>query len=362
MKSFKRIFLLCVTLITILLFVPNVCNAADTTFVNDEQSLRDAITKVNNGQISSITLSNSITVTGPLPEITKDLTLNGNGFKILGDDNWYANSGNGNQSIITSTAGTLTLKNLILQHGPKQGAQAYGNGKLILDGVTITDFKYSGLIANGGTIEIRDVNLNTNVGIEVGKSTTNPVESTPKVVMNGTIKTISKALLYEDPATKSKLTVENTENSTDKIFVTEDSIFITDKNNNVIYEVQNFSDIEIENSDMSEDNFVTVTIHYNEESMKLVVTKNDILSNYNLDAVKNVDGKVFVNFVIGDNEVFSEDTPITDNLELTAVYEDIKATPEKDETPKTGDTNSLALALVILSISILSIVALRRKF
>ena len=236
MKSFKRIFLLCVTLITILLFVPNVCNAADTTFVNDEQSLKDAITKVNNGQISSITLSNSITVTGPLPEITKDLTLNGNGFKILGDDNWYANSGNGNQSIITSTAGTLTLKNLILQHGPKQGAQAYGNGKLILDGVTITDFKYSGLIANGGTIEIRDVNLNTNVGIEVGKSTTNPVESTPKVVMNGTIKTISKALLYEDPATKSKLTVENTENSTDKIFVTEGSIFITDKNNNVICE------------------------------------------------------------------------------------------------------------------------------
>ncbi len=360
MNYMKKILLLAIILIGILLLIPSVCNAASLSASN-ETTLKDAISKVNSGEIDAITLTNSITISGPLTDITKDVTINGNGFTISGDDTWYGKGGSGNQSIITSTAGTLTLKNMILKHGPKQGAQAYGNGTLVLDGVTISDCKYTGLIANGGVIEIRDLNLNTTVGIEVGKSTTNPVNTNPKLVMNGTLKSISKAILYEDPQTKSQLTIENEVGSANKLFVTEDSIFITDRNNTIIYETKNNSDIDIKNSDMEEENFVIVTINYNELTKKLVVTKNDTLSKYNLDDVKNINGKVFVKFVTGDNKVFSEDTPITDNIELTAVYKENEA-PSKDETPKTGTSDYLGFALVTVAMSTLLIIALKRKF
>ena len=208
------------------------------------------------------------------------------------------------------------------------------------------------------------MNLNTNVGIEVGKSTTNPVDNNPKVVMNGTLKTISQALVYEDPATKAELTIENEADSENKLFITDDAIFITDSSNTVIYEGQNYSEIEIENSAMDAANFVTVTINYNEQTKKLVVTKNETLSKYDLSDVKNIEGKVFVNFVKGDNEVFSEDTLITEDLELTAVYknpETPSTSAPKDETPKTGISDYLEIALATLSLSTLLIITLKRK-
>lgn len=394
MNYIKKTLLLVAIL---MLLIPCVCKA-ESASASNQQTLEEAITKVNNGEIDTISLTESIVVTGPLTEIKKDVTVEGNGFTISGDENWYTNGGKGNQSIITSTDGTLTLKNLILKHGPKQGAQAYGKGTLVLDGVTISDFKYSGLIANGGTIIVKDLNLNTTVGIEVGKSATNPEENTPKILMDGNLKTTSQALLYEDPDTKSKLTIENEEDSSYKLFVTENSVFITDNNNTVIYEAKNSSSIDIENSDMAEENFVTVTINYNEKTKKIVVTKNETLSKYDLDDVKNIEGKVFVNFVGENEEVFSEDTKITEDIELTAVYKDesvqdtnttqnettnkVDETPtqkeepntpknevpiqkednQKDNTPKTGNFDYLGIVLVItVSISALLIVTLRKK-
>ena len=395
MNSTKKLFIVLVMMMLALLFVPTFCSAASASASN-EQELIDAINDANaSDEATTISLSDSITITKPLPEVTKNVTIEGNGHTISGDDNWYKTGGSGNQSIITSTAGTLTLKNLILQHGPKQGAQAYGNGHLVLDGVTISDFKYSGLIANGGIIEIKDLNLNTTAGIEIGKSKTNNIDVTPTIKMNGTLKTTSKALLYEDSSTPSPLIIENEEGTTDKLFVTEEAVFITDENNNVIYEAQNVSKIDIENSEMSEEKFVTVTINYNEKNLKLVVTKNDTLSKYDLaDVKRSVDGKVFANFVTKDNKEFSETTPITEDIELTAVYKEEEKAPTneiensttnnidnetkqpssnnqavvptpndpKDNTPKTGKSNYLAIGLVTLSIVIVSIVVFRRKF
>ena len=166
------------------------------------------------------------------------------------------------------------------------------------------------------------------------------------------------------PPTDNNETIENEVGSANKLFVTEDSIFITDRNNTIIYETKNNSDIDIKNSDMEEENFVIVTINYNELTKKLVVTKNDTLSKYNLDDVKNINGKVFVKFVTGDNKVFSEDTSITDNIELTAVYKENEApsSNKKDETPKTGTSDYLGFTLVTVAISTLLIIALKRKF
>ena len=373
MSCIKKVLLFSAILIGTLLLIPNICNA-ESASASNETTLRDAISRANSGEIDTISLTDSIVISGPLTDITSDLTIEGNGFTISGNDTWYANGGTGNQSIITSTGGTLTLKNLILKHGPKQGAQAYGNGKLILDGVTISDCKYSGLIANGGIIEIRDLNLFTSVGIEVGKSATNPVNTNPKLVMNGTLKSTSQAILYEDPQTKSQLTIDNEEDSENRLLITDDSIFITDSNNTVIYETKSYSEIEVTNSDMVEGNLLTVTINYNENTKKLIVTKNQTLSEYDLSDVKNVEGKVFVNFVVGDNEVFSENTPITADIELTAVYKEPETpstdtpaeTPSvdepKDDTPKTGVSDFLGIALATLSISILLVVVLKRKF
>ena len=360
MKYTQKILILSAILIGAFLFIPSICNAAGASASN-EQTLKDAIANANNGEIDTITLTDSITVTGPLTDITRSVTVEGSGFTISGSDDWYNAGGNGNQSIITSTDGVLTLKNMILKHGPKQGAQAYGNGKLVLDGVTISDCKYSGLIANGGTIEIRDLNLNTTVGVEVGKSTTNPVDNNPELIMNGTLKSISQVLLYEDPKTQAQLTIENDEDSANKLFITENATLITDKNNNILYETANYSDIAIENSDMTEENFAAVTIHYDGKTKKFVATKNETLSKYDLSDVKNINGKVFVHFVKGDNEVFSEDTPITGDLELTAVYKGVEE-KTKDKTPKTGVSDYLGLAFVTLFVSASLIVTLKRKF
>ncbi len=369
MNSVKKFYLFLVMLLAVLLFVPNFCSAADIS-VTDEESLKSAIQNANaSSDATTITLSDSITISAPLPDVTKNVTINGNGFKISGNDQWYSTGGSGNQSIITSTAGTLTLKNIRLEHGPKQGAQAYGNGTLVLDGVTISDCKYSGLIANGGIIEIKNLNLNTTVGIEIGKSSTNNIEVTPTIIMNGVLKTTSQSLLYQDTKTPSALTIENKTGSADKLFVTEDSVFITDSNNAVIYKAKNYSNIDIENADMSEDKFATVTIHYTDKTMELVVTKNESLSKYDLSNVKNIDGQVFVHFVNSNNEIFSEDTPITDNIELTAIYKE-EETPventqtsntQKDETPKTGSSNYLVHALITVFILTLSIIVLKRK-
>ena len=382
MNKTAKVVLLFVMLLAVVLLVPSFCNAADIT---NESELEKAIQDAEVG--STITLTQSIEVSKHI-DVSKNLTINGAGFSISGSDTWYnaekAQLG-GDQAILTSTAGTLTLKNITLKHGPKQGAQAYGNGALVLDDVTIEDCKYSALIANGGTITIQKANLKTKYGIEVGKSATQNEKDTPTIIMDGTIKSSSDVILYMASDTPSSLEVKNTETSEDKMYAYGNSVVVTDKNDNVLYEgaplpLSADKKITVTEGESEVAEVYVVTIGYNGKTKTITVKKGETLPD--LSDVKNaVQGKEFVRFVVAKTgSEFDETTAITSDLSLVAEYKTIELPDEqpgdeelpadeenatndkeKDDTPKTGLNSYVGIVSGVLVISLASIIAMKKR-
>ncbi len=193
-------------------------NAETTVNTYDE-----LVAALKNG--GEIVLGQSIDVTGPL-STDKDVTLNGNGNTL----NAVYTGTSGNQTIITSTAGTLTLQNISLTNSPKYGVQAYNGGNVVLDGVTISNHtdKFGAVNINGGTVTIKDLTMTDNLyGIEFAAGLN--VTGTPALIMDGVIKGNQKDVLYVDidQITADKtISVENTENSTQKISLKDNTIVL----------------------------------------------------------------------------------------------------------------------------------------
>ena len=193
-------------------------NAETTVNTYDE-----LVAALKNG--GEIVLGQSIDVTGPL-STDKDVTLKGNGNTL----NAVYTGTSGNQTIITSTAGTLTLQNISLTNSPKYGVQAYNGGNVVLDGVTISNHtdKFGAVNINGGTVTIKDLTMTDNLyGIEFAAGLN--VTGTPSLIMDGVIKGNQKDVLYVDidqiTADKTIL-VKNTENSTQKISLKDNTIVL----------------------------------------------------------------------------------------------------------------------------------------
>ena len=96
--------------------------------------------------------------------------------------------------------GKLTLKNINLNNGPKYGVQAYDGAIVILDNVSITGFKYGGVLVNGGNVEVRDLHLgyngtDANNGIEIDKGAA--ATNNPTLTMNGTLTSESNENIVE---------------------------------------------------------------------------------------------------------------------------------------------------------------------
>ncbi len=193
-------------------------NAETTVNTYDE-----LVAALKNG--GEIVLGQSIDVTGPL-STDKDVTLNGNGNTL----NAVYTGTSGNQTIITSTAGTLTLQNISLTNSPKYGVQAYNGGNVVLDGVTISNHtdKFGAVNINGGTVTIKDLTMTDNLyGIEFAAGLN--VTGTSALIMDGVIKGNQKDVLYVDidQITADKtISVENTENSTQKISLKDNTIVL----------------------------------------------------------------------------------------------------------------------------------------
>ena len=201
------------------MLVPFMGVNAETT-VNTYDEL---VAALKNG--GEIVLGQSIDVTGPL-STDKDVTLKGNGNTL----NAVYTGTSGNQTIITSTAGTLTLQNISLTNSPKYGVQAYNGGNVVLDGVTISNHtdKFGAVNINGGTVTIKDLTMTDNLyGIEFAAGLN--VTGTPALIMDGVIKGNQKDVLYVDidqiTADKTIL-VKNTENSTQKISLKDNTIVL----------------------------------------------------------------------------------------------------------------------------------------
>ena len=187
MKNTIKIMLFITFILLALLCIPSISNAATTENATDESTLRSAIENVDDG--GTVEIQNNITVTGPIV-IQKELTIDGNGYTISGSTEWTSTTGNQTMFTAQLAAGKLTLKDIDLNNGPKYGVQAYDGATVILDNVSITGFRYGGVLVNGGNVEVRDLHLgyngtDKNNGIEIDKGAA--ATNNPTLTMNGTL-------------------------------------------------------------------------------------------------------------------------------------------------------------------------------
>ncbi len=196
--------------------------------VKNEEELIKAL---DNEKVNKIVLLDNISVTVPL-YVTRELTIDGGGFKIDGTNIVSRPEDSGNASIITAQpTGELSLTNITLTNAPKYGVHAYNGGAVLLNGVTIQDCKFGAVLVNGGALIVQDLTMikngnfedgKTGNGIELGKGTY--VTENPYLVMDGTFTTQDQDTaiwiaendqLMADES--SKLMFGNTENSEYKL-------------------------------------------------------------------------------------------------------------------------------------------------
>ena len=368
-KTIKFIIFL-IAVFAISFFIPNFTKAA--TPVTDESSLLSAISSVGDGE--TITLQNNITVTAPIV-IQKQVTIDGNGYTITGSSDWTSTSGNQTMFTAQLAAGKLTLKNVNLQNGPKYGIQSYDGATVILNNVSITGFKYGGVLANGGNVEVIDLHLGyngttANNGIEIAKgaATTN----NPTLTMNGVLTSDSteNVVRVAENDSLTEFTITNTPDTTNKIVLTDDKVVLTDEYNNVIAETA----VPDKVTGTAGDKKVIVTVIVNEQEIKFTAnegTKIDadlVKSHIVLEDNEQIDGfytsadyTTEFNF----NDPLNADTTIyakISTVEATVPEEETKPeVEEKDETPKTGIENYLGLAVLAIIFSSTVMISMKKK-
>ncbi|OKZ75333.1 MAG: hypothetical protein BHW00_01885 [Clostridium sp. 26_22] len=362
MKSIVRMALICAILVTCLL-IPNVSKA--TTPINSEETLRQAISSANSGE--TIILSDNITVTGPIV-IDKDLTIDGAGYTVTGADEWTSISGNQTMFAAQLSGAKLTLKNINLKNGPKYGVQSYNGASVVLNNVSITGFNYAGILVNGGTLEIIDVNLEnngttSNKGIELDRG--QDVAVSPSLVMNGSLSSTSKDNIIYVAENAGNINIENKTSTSNKIVAAGNQIVLTDANNNVL----SVSALPENTTVASGEQKVILTINYGEKTKDILLNVGQVVSEDSIKAQLNVAEGYVIDGFYTDNQYtakFNFNNKIDVNTTLYAkvsaeekqeevsnsentVEEENKG--EKDETPKTGVANYAGIAVLVIAIS-----------
>ena len=122
--------------------------AGPVSAAEDFAALEAAIAAANRGSDSSIALTADISLSAPLPKITGEVSIDGNGYRI---------SGNDRQRIFDVSGGTLTIRDLTLAEGNAEagGAIQLSNGALVR-ATAVTFVKNRA--ANGGAIAAHGAN------------------------------------------------------------------------------------------------------------------------------------------------------------------------------------------------------------
>ncbi len=372
MKSIVRMALICAILVTCLL-IPNVSKA--TTPINSEETLRQAISSANSGE--TIILSDNITVTGPIV-IDKDLTIDGAGYTVTGADEWTSISGNQTMFAAQLSGAKLTLKNINLKNGPKYGVQSYNGASVVLNNVSITGFNYAGILVNGGTLEIIDVNLGnngttSNKGIELDRG--QDVAVSPSLVMNGSLSSTSKDNIIYVAENAGNINIENKTSTSNKVVAAGNQIVLTDANNNVL----SVSALPENTTVASGEQKVILTINYGEKTKDILLNVGQVVSEDSIKAQLNVAEGYVIDGFYTDNQYtakFNFNNKIDVNTTLYAkvsaeekqeevsnsentVEEENKG--EKDETPKTGVANYAGIAVLVIAISAATLFVIRKN-
>lgn len=382
MKKTTKFILFFIALAILTIITPNISNAQRVA--NNEDTLNSEISAADPGE--TITIQNDITITKPIV-IAKELTIDGNGHNIVGSNDWTSTSGNQTMFTAQLSDAKLTLKNIKLKNGPKYGVQSYDGATVILDNVSISGFKYGGVLANGGKVEVKNLHLgfngtNANNGIEIDKGSS--ATNNPTLVMDGVLTSESNEnVIY--PAENGKLTdftITNTQNTTNKVVISGNKVVLTDSSNNVISE-NNIPDKATPSGDIQK---LIVTIVANEKTNKITVDSGktitaDLLKSYieleenytidgfyrdsnyttefNFDDPINTDTTVYV-------KISKVETPVPEEKPEQTPEEKPEQTPGvenqvKDETPKTGVESHLEIAVLTILLAILTIFAIRNK-
>ena len=372
MKKTIKIIAVFAVIIALLLIIPNRASAT-TKEVKDEESLTSAISSADSGD--TISIQNNITITKPIV-IAKELIIDGNGYTLTGSSDWTSTSGNQTMFTAQLSDAKLTLKDINLMNGPKYGVQSYDGATVILDNVNITGFKYGGVLVNGGNIEVINLHLGyngtgANNGIEIDKGAY--ATNNPTLTMNGTLTSDANENVVRaaDNGHLTEFTIENTENTTNKVFVTDGAVVLTDEYNNVISETV-LPDTITPNVDKEK---VFVTIMYNDKSIKTVVNKDEKITaelvkshivledNYKIDGLyADAEYKTEFDF----NNAITTDTTIYAKISEVPTEEPEKepeevVEEEKDDTPKTGVNSYLGLATFIIALSVAGIIFTKKR-
>lgn len=374
MKNTIKIIMLFALIMLALLCIPSISKAAETETATDESTLISAIQNVDDG--GTVEIQNNITVTQPIV-IQKELTIDGNGYTIAGSTDWTSTSGNQTMFTAQFAAGKLTLKDIDLNNGPKYGVQSYDGATVILNNVSITGFRYGGVLANGGYVEVIDLHLGyngtgSNNGIEIdkGPSATN----NPTLVMNGTLTSDSTENIVR-PATNGNLTeftVTNTDSTTNKVVIAGDKVVFTDENNNVISE----SAIPESATPNTDEPKVIVTIMVGGEEAKQItvdegstITADFLKSNITVAEGYEVEG--FYTDEAYTNK-FDFATPLNADVTIYARIAEIsqekpeeepKPIPDddKDEVPQTGVESYIGISVLAMTVALVGIIYLKKK-
>ena len=375
MKKTIKIMLFLTIIALALLGMSCISNAASTETATDESTLISAIQNVDDG--GTVEIQNNITITGPIV-IQKELTIDGNGYTLAGSTDWTSTSGNQTMFTAQFAAGKLTLKDINLNNGPKYGVQAYDGATVILDNVSITGFRYGGVLVNGGNVERRDLHLGyngtaENNGIEIDKGAA--ATNNPTLTMNGTL-TSDNAQNVVRPAGNGYLTeftVTNTENTTNKVVIAGDKVVLTDEDNNVISE-SFIPEHVTSNTDEAKKVIITLIVGREEEKQIIVdegstITEALIKSNITVEEGYKIDGyytdeaytkefdfttalnsdvTIYIRIAEIQEEQPEETVPETDNT-------------EKDDVPKTGVENYVGIAVLAMVFSISTLIYMKKS-
>lgn len=364
MKKSIKILLFFIIVVLAFLLIPNFSKAA--TIVNDEESLVNAIENATPGE--TIMLEKDITVTKPIV-ITKALTINGKGFTVTGSDTWTSTTGNQTMFTAQLSDAKLILTDIKLKNGPKYGVQAYNGASVTLDDVSITGFKYGAVLVNGASLEVKNVHLGKNGttgnnGIEIDKGS--GVDTIPTLMMNGTLKSdlLENVIHIANSGNIGQFTINNTDNTVNKVVLAGNKIVLTDSKDNVISETSIPEGVNVN----VEEKTVIVTLIANDITKQITVdigktiTPDVLKSHIELQNNYKIDG-----YYTDENytNVFKFDEPLTKEttiyVKISEENKVVEAPVVKDETPKTGGFNYLPISILLIAISIVGLFYLKKK-
>lgn len=364
MNKTMKVVLFSILVLAVLLIIPNISNAA--TPIIDEDSLISAIDEATSG--TTITLNDNIELSNPILIDGKTITIDGNGFKVEAASTWTSTSGNQTMFTSSNTGTKLTLKNITLQGGPKYGVQAYNGGAVVLNGVTINNCGFGGVLINGGTVTINNLSLgfngtSANNGIEMDQGSN--IQTEPVLVMDGTLSTTQSKNVVRVLSTSN---ITNTETTKSKVFVSGNSVILADANNNIVAEGA------VEGGAVNEEvQKVILTVIAGNMKKEVVIDKDSTITKAMIESyIKLADNEVVDGYYTDDtysvefnfDTVISEDTTIYAKVSTVSNEEEQQTTVkegEKDETPKTGVENYVGIAAGVVVLATIAIITLKRK-